>query len=233
MQGLGAFYEMEVTCRGQVAPSTGYLLNIADIDRAVRTLAIPLVESGFANVPSGHPETVLASVLKAMSRDLPSLATVRWWLTPYHCLAMAVSAADRVLLSQQFEFAAAHRLHSPDLSDAENLAAYGKCSSPSGHGHNYRMEPAVSVVLGRGPRGLTLAGLERIVEEAVIRRFDHKNLNLDAADLFGARRVPSVEHIARVCHDLLAAPVAAAGARLERVTVWETEKTSCTYPAPG
>ncbi|MFM9169899.1 MAG: 6-carboxytetrahydropterin synthase, partial [Phycisphaerales bacterium] len=42
---------------------------------------------------------------------------------------------------------------------------------------------------------------------------------------------PSVENIARVCHGLLAGPLADAGMPIDHVTVWETEKTSATYPA--
>jgi hypothetical protein len=45
--------------------------------------------------------------------------------------------------------------------------------------------------------------------------------------------MPSVERIAMVCHDRLAGPVRGLlpGAELVRVTVWETDRTSCTYPA--
>ena len=34
-----------------------------------------------------------------------------------------------------------------------------------------------------------------------------------------------------VCHGLLEEAIAATGAALDRVTVWETEKTSASYPA--
>ena len=74
-----------------------------------------------------------------------------------------------------------------------------------------------------------IARLETLVRETVVDRFDHTHLNLDTDEF--AELNPSVEHIARVCHALLADPVRAAGGCLEQVTVWETEKTSCTYPA--
>ena len=35
------------------------------------------------------------------------------------------------------------RLHSPELSDAENLEIFGKCNNPNGHGHNYVLEVTV------------------------------------------------------------------------------------------
>lgn len=148
------------------------------------------------------------------------------------------------LLSERFEFAASHRLHCPDLSDAENRRIFGKCNNANGHGHNYRIEvsvrvpvPAVGAAASAGPSGsgraragLTLPVLEGIVARTVIDRFDHRNLNMDVAEFRDT--VPSVENIAAACHALLEHPVREAGGTLERVTVWETDKTSATYPAP-
>ena len=52
---------------------------------------------------------------------------------------------DAFVLSETFEFAASHRLHLPDATDAENRAMFGKCNNPNGHGHNYRIEVSVEV----------------------------------------------------------------------------------------
>jgi 6-pyruvoyltetrahydropterin/6-carboxytetrahydropterin synthase len=40
-------------------------------------------------------------------------------------------------------FSAAHRLHAATLSAAENLALYGKCNNPRGHGHRYLTEATI------------------------------------------------------------------------------------------
>ena len=81
----------------------------------------------------------------------------------------------------------------------------------------------------------SLETLERITAERVISRFDHAHLNEDTAEFDTSRGGvnPSVENIARVCYDLLAPAVVSASpdARLRSVTVWETDKTSATYPA--
>ena len=49
-----------------------------------------------------------------------------------------------IRLSQKFEFSAAHRLSRPELSEAENLAVFGKCSNPNGHGHNYEVQVTIA-----------------------------------------------------------------------------------------
>jgi 6-pyruvoyltetrahydropterin/6-carboxytetrahydropterin synthase len=81
--------------------------------------------------------------------------------------------------------------------------------------------------------GFTVATLERLADEVLLERFDHKHLNEDTTE-FDPRRGgvnPSVENIAAVFFNLLAPAVAQAGATLEHLTVWETDRTSATYPA--
>lgn len=46
-------------------------------------------------------------------------------------------------MSRKESFSAAHRLHSPHLSDSENREVYGKCNHVNGHGHNYDVEVVV------------------------------------------------------------------------------------------
>ena len=231
--GLEAFYELEVRCAGRPDPTTGYLVNISAVDRAVRTLAVEVLREAGWRWASGSrqpPAAALAEIVEALQPALGGIvASVRWWLSPYHWLLIEATTMDRVQISRQFEFSAAHRLHCPDLSDEENRAVFGKCNNPSGHGHNYKLEPVVSVPIVDDGSGLGFARLGELVEEHVMRRFDHKHLNLDAPEFAGLN--PSVEHIARVCHEVLAGPVADAGGTLVRVTVWETDKTRCTYPA--
>jgi 6-pyruvoyltetrahydropterin/6-carboxytetrahydropterin synthase len=229
---LGAFYELEVACRGRPDPGTGFVNNISEIDEAVEAHALPGLREALCRRPAGPRRSsgaILGGVVEALQPSLGDrVAWVRLWLSPYHWLRVEAASMDRVLISQQFEFAAAHRLHSPRLSAEENRAVFGKCNNPSGHGHNYKLEAVVSVPLSDDGGALGFAQIQRLVDEHVIRRFDHKHLNLDTEEF--ARVIPSVEHIARVCHEVLAGPVDEAGGRLERVTVWETDKTACTYP---
>ena len=60
-----------------------------------------------------------------------------------------------------------------------------------------------------GRKRIDWAFREMPVVRQIIERFDHKHLNLDTEEF--ARLNPSVEHIARICHDLLVEPLAEAG----------------------
>lgn len=231
LTGLGAYYELDVRCRGRSDPVTGYLMNIARIDEVVRARAIGAIAEAVRAAQPPDPARLLRDLVEPLQADLDgAVSALRWRLTPFFSLTVEVESMDRVLFRQQFCFSAAHRLHCPELSDEENVAVFGKCNNPNGHGHNYRLEVAVSAPVpgADSAAGLELPKLEQVVDTAVVQRFDHTHLNLDTEAF--AKINPSVEHIARVCHDLLREPVADLGACLEHVTVWETDKTSCTYP---
>jgi 6-pyruvoyltetrahydropterin/6-carboxytetrahydropterin synthase len=234
MRGLGVYGELDVTVQGDPDPVTGYLVNISVIDAAVREAALPMLERGCAEqflppFPPLDPAALLPAVTAAtQSRLAVPVTSVRWRLTPTYSIAFEPAMPNRVLLRQRFEFSAAHRLHCPNLDEAANRKLFGKCNNPHGHGHNYGLEVSVAVPLEPASR-CTLERLEETVDRSVVSRFDHTHLNLDTVEF--ATRNPSVEHIAQVCHDLLLGPLAELGGELRSVTVWETEKTACTYPA--
>jgi 6-pyruvoyltetrahydropterin/6-carboxytetrahydropterin synthase len=46
-------------------------------------------------------------------------------------------------LNRVYEFSSAHRLHSPELTDNENIEIYDKCNNIRGHGHDYVLEVSI------------------------------------------------------------------------------------------
>ena len=85
----------------------------------------------------------------------------------------------KAYLTRRYIFSASHRLHSDRLSQEENLATYGKCNNPFGHGHNYSLEVTVSgQVDPRTGMICNLSELDDSVRVGVLDRFDHQNLNM-------------------------------------------------------
>ncbi|MGI9015384.1 MAG: 6-carboxytetrahydropterin synthase [Phycisphaerales bacterium] len=223
--GFCAWYEVIVTCSGRPADETGYLINIKEIDAATRLAVLPVLERGVGG--SASPEALLPEMVRQLIRQLGSIVHfIELCLTPYHAIAMHQADLHHVIVIERFEFAAAHRLHCQHLSDEENRAAFGKCNNPSGHGHNYRCEVRI-----RKPLDLDLdfVAIEQIVDAEVVQRFDHQHLDRDVPEF--SSRTSSVENIAQLCFSLLSQPIASCGAELQQVRIWETEKTSCAYPA--
>lgn len=235
MRGLGRYYELTVTCRAEADARTGYCVDIRAIDRAVRGRVLALLEArvaderAAADAPMGR---VMRDITAALGEELGPIArAARLQLTPMVSLEMHNDATQHVTLRQRYEFAAAHRLHAPELSAQENKRIFGRCNNPAGHGHNYRLEVAVRTPIDPAGRVLSVQTLDELVDARVIQKLDHKHLNEDVPEF--AELNPSVEHIARVIWDMLAGPVAALdGAVLEEVRVWETEKTQCVYRGP-
>lgn len=262
MPGLGAHYEVLVACRGEPDPQTGYFMDIKTIDRAVRSVMVPVIAASLRRAALGtggspaelgtDPNSVLAGLVAPLNDQLGgTLSWVRWMLTPTFGVEMAptspavqgaASAAGSApsptaTLCQRFEIAAAHRLHTPALSDEENRRYFGKCNNPSGHGHNYVIEVRVRVPVGPGRSVMPLDAIERAVDRAIIQPYDHTHLNLDTKAFASPGGLnPSVENISMVFFEALAREIASASggaASLQCVTVFETEKTSSTYPALG
>ena len=134
-------------------------------------------------------------------------------------------------LTLRYAFAAAHRLHSPQLSEAENLHTYGKCCNPYGHGHNYHVEVTLSGPVDAATGMVAnLAELDAFVDREVLDAFDHKNLNTEVPAFRAA--VPTTENL---CVEIFRRLREFPAARLERVRIEETGLNSFEYAgeAPG
>ena len=194
---------------------------------------------------------MLFAIVDALEPELPGiLSRVIWGLTPNQRITVSIpdpssDSPERqarmtdemttrlVQISERFEFAAAHRLAVPDKTDEENFAIFGKCANPNHHGHNYILEVCASVPCDQCATNTLSAKLGERVEATAIELLDHKNLSTEVEAFNTARGgvIPSVENIARFCFETLEDEVRDLGASLARVTVWETERTSATYPA--
>ncbi len=131
----------------------------------------------------------------------------------------------QAILTRRYRFCAAHRLHTDHLSPEENWAAFGKCNTPNGPGHNYVVLVTVkSGTTATGSRSADLAELDRVVLDTIITRFDHHDLNQDPEF---ADRTTTGENLVKLIWDLLAVPLPAGS--LEKVGVIETRDNYFEY----
>lgn len=129
--------------------------------------------------------------------------------------------------TRRFTFAAGHRYWVPAWSPEDNERVFGRLTVP--HGHNYVLDVTV-----RGPIDertgmvIDLAALKRLVQETVVDRFDHADLNADA--LF-RDRVPTTENLALAVWQLLVGKLGAD--RLASVRVYEDATLWVEYDGEG
>lgn len=136
-----------------------------------------------------------------------------------------------VFVTRKAHFNAAHRLHNPNKSDEWNKQMYGKCNHEHWHGHNYNIE----VTVAGKPDKITgyvidLAELKSIINEHIIEKCDHKNLNLDVDFLDDI--IPSTENLVKAFFKELEEPVKKASSDtgfLYSVKLQETERNSAEY----
>lgn len=131
-----------------------------------------------------------------------------------------------VTMTRRYRFCAAHRLHTDFLTPEQNWAAFGKCNNENGHGHNYVV--LVTVRSGTGSSAYRTEQLDRVVNEVIVSRFDHHDLNEDPA--FGDTTTTG-ENLVKLIWELLVDKLPAGA--LEKVGVIETRDNYFEYAAPA
>lgn len=134
----------------------------------------------------------------------------------------------KISACRKLHFNAAHRLFNPSWDDDKNESVFGVCNNRNYHGHNYDL--VVKVTGDVDPDTgyvMDMKLLKDIAEEHVIKRFDHKNLNLDVDEF--EKLNPTAENIAITIWKILRPHI---NKRLElKIILYETERNFVEYPA--
>ncbi len=231
-EGLSLFFELTVEVCGEVEPATGFVVNVTDIDRNVRRFVVPLfverITQDFRQARHIGFSTLAEILETARSRlagkfGTAKLSRLSLKLNPFRVVTIDTKDSDMTYFCEKFEFAATHKLWNNDFSEQRNLDVFGKCANPTGHGHNYVAEVEISMPAARDD--FHISDFERIVDNELIKLLDHRNLNTDL-EHFGKTN-PTVENIAVFAWNRLIGKFGKGA--LHRVTVWETDKTYCSY----
>ncbi|MGE5521254.1 MAG: 6-pyruvoyl trahydropterin synthase family protein [Candidatus Dadabacteria bacterium] len=135
--------------------------------------------------------------------------------------------SEKVAVIRREHFNAAHRLYRKDWTDERNDETFGKCSRPNFHGHNYDLEvKVVGEVDEDTGYVMDVKVLSDLVNEVIIERFDHRNLNVDVEEFRNLN--PTAENIAIVTYRLLRPHI---DKKLELfIRLFETERNYVEYP---
>jgi 6-pyruvoyltetrahydropterin/6-carboxytetrahydropterin synthase len=131
-----------------------------------------------------------------------------------------------IYITRKLEFCASHRLYNPEYSDEKNAEVFGLCSNPNGHGHNYVMEVTVrGEVHPETGMVLDLKALKKLVNEEIILKVDHKNLNVDVPFLKDI--IPTAENLAIHFWAVLESKLE--GGELHEIKLYESERNFVIY----
>ncbi|MBI1823711.1 MAG: 6-carboxytetrahydropterin synthase [Nitrospirae bacterium] len=194
MNTHGHNYLLELTLEGAIDPVTGMVINTVELkermlhlleefDHRHLNLDLPYFKEKLPTVD--HIAHTLGDLFQERNRDL-SLSRVRLYeneesFADYHLSSKIKPVAPSLVYhTQVFRFSSAHRLHSKQLSDAENRRIYGKCNNPNSHGHNYVLY--VTLEGPPDPQTGSLLGIEKshqFIRRDISDRYDHHYLDQD------------------------------------------------------
>lgn len=223
----GHNYVLWVTTSGPIDPAHGMVVNIKEIDDAVKQRVVSQFDQKSINDEVDSMRGVAPSVenlLRRFAQDLQglpggvSLDSLKLEETPLFYGEW--QAEGMITLTRTYEFAASHRLHVPSMTQELNTELFGKCNNARGHGHNYILEVTVSGT----PDPTTgmmcdLGALDTVVEREVVDRYDHKNLSEDIPEFSGLNATSEV-----VVAEIFKRLDGRLPARLERVRLYETAR---------
>lgn len=133
-----------------------------------------------------------------------------------------------IYITRREHFNAAHRLFRTDYSDEMNLEIFGKCSNPNWHGHNYELFVTVKGEINPETGFLiNLKDLSKIINQKVIDKLDHKNINLEVD--FMVNKLASTENLAKAIWEEINLSIKSIGADLHCVKLYETENNFVEY----
>jgi 6-pyruvoyltetrahydropterin/6-carboxytetrahydropterin synthase len=129
-------------------------------------------------------------------------------------------------ITRKEHFNAAHRLYVNNWTDEQNYEVFGKCANKNGHGHNFTLY----VTVKGSPDPITgfiidLKVLSALIQEKIIDKLDHNNLNMDVDFLKGI--MPSIENIVQAIWQQLEPHIK--GCKLHCIKLIETENNFVEY----
>ena len=232
--GHGHDYTLEVMVKGKLDRKTGIVVNITDIDKVVKSFVQKELDGKFLNKENPYfeeniptTENIVSYLWDSLDGTIDNCQLHKIRLREHGFLYSEKEETSMVRLTRKYHFCTAHRLHSEHLSNEENLTIFGKCNNPYGHGHNYYLEVTVSGT----PDPITgmianIVEIDRIVDQEIAQRFDHKHLNLDTVEFKDLN--PTSENVAVVIWDLLSPKLT----NLFKIGLYETEKNYFEYYGP-
>jgi len=132
-----------------------------------------------------------------------------------------------VYLTRAEHFNAAHKLYNPSWSKEKNDEVFGKCANDNWHGHNYDLFVTIKGVPDPDTGFLVDAKkLSTVINQHVIDKLDHRNLNLDVDFMQG--KMCSSENLAIEIWNQLQ-PHLPAHVQLHCIKLYETPRICVEY----
>jgi 6-pyruvoyltetrahydropterin/6-carboxytetrahydropterin synthase len=229
--GHGHNYVLEVTVAGQVDAATGMVINVTELKRIVG-----IVLQGFdhKHLNEDTPyfrdcqpttENIVQVLWQLIAPELPQNVRLhRLRLYETADIFADFYGGETANFGRTYQFSAAHRLDSQQLSPEQNIELYGKCNNLKGHGHDYHFELTVEGPVARDTgMVINLVDLDALVQP-VLDELDHTHL--DRQHTFFQQHPSTAENVVAYLWQRLATVL---GSRLRWIKLWETPNNIFEY----
>tara|TARA_R110001592_G_scaffold69489_4_gene213269 strand:- start:87845 stop:88255 length:411 start_codon:yes stop_codon:yes gene_type:complete len=133
-----------------------------------------------------------------------------------------------IYIERKERFSAAHQLYNPNWTVEQNDAVFGKCANKNFHGHNFTLVVTVKGEINPDTGFvMNLVDLKKIIQNLVISKLDHANLNHDVDFMRG--KFTSTEVLAEEIWKILAPAIAEHKCQLHRIRLEETINNAVEY----
>jgi len=256
-EGLALFFALWVELTGTVNSDTGFVVNVADIDRIVREKAVGIfdefVKHKFGQKEQTPLETRRQKRLTADKSGLSLTGQVSFEQIG-QLLSKVWQTIEKEFLPARIDSLSVELMPARKLAIKENggnmLYISEKFEFAASHtlwndkfsdeenekvfgkcanrsGHGHNYIVEVTIKKSTGGEPLKAGDFERIVNEQFIQIVDHKNLNIDVG--YFKKVNPTVENIAEFAFKSLKDKLKPL--QLDCITVWENDRTFCSFRA--
>jgi 6-pyruvoyltetrahydropterin/6-carboxytetrahydropterin synthase len=135
-----------------------------------------------------------------------------------------------LVIHRKEHFNAAHKLYNPNWSEEKNKEVFGPCANENWHGHNFELITSVKGEVNSDTGFvIDLKKLSDLINEEIIEKVDHKNINLDVP--FMAGKMGSCENLIVEFWKILEPKINAINshASLYRLRLYETPRNFIDY----
>ena len=231
--GLGIYFSLWVDLASELDRDTGFVVNVSQIDQAVRRDVVPLFENMIHETFQNRQTPTFISLVSVLKKSWGVLrdsfqpkvvSQLSLELDPFRRITIQSNEAKMFIVSEKFEFSAMHQLWNNKFDETKNFEVFGKCANTAGHGHNYILEVSVEKTI-QSQDDRWHSEFERDVKEHFLGLVDHKNLNIDVTEFKSLN--PTVENLSFMAWQKLHKKLK--NAKLHKVVVWENDRTFCSY----
>ncbi len=136
----------------------------------------------------------------------------------------------KVQVSRKESFNAAHKLYNPEWSKEKNFEVFGPCANENWHGHNFDLIVTIDgEVDSETGFVVDFKKLGELINQSVIEKLDHKNLNLDVDFMEG--KLASAENLIVEIWKILEPAIVKISkfGRLHQLRLYETPRNYVDY----